>query len=192
MKIAIKMIQTRYDSPLGPIILAARHGRLAGLWFVGQRHLPDMTSWANASAEPVLQSARQQLDEYFAGQRQHFDLPLDLSSGSPFQQAVWQALLAIPFGASSSYGAVSAVIGRPRAVRAVGGAIGRNPLGIVVPCHRVIGADGSLTGYAGGLDRKTALLRLEGLPCAAPGRPKQASSPSGGSEDTQCRAWGLT
>lgn len=162
MKVVINMIQTDYDSPLGLIILAARAGRLAGLWFAGQRHLPDMTTWASSHNEPVLQRAREQLDQYFAGRRQHFDLPFDLSAGSSFQQAVWQALLAIPYGASSSYGAISAAIGRRTAARAVGGAIGRNPLGIVVPCHRVIGADGSLTGYAGGVERKIALLRLEG------------------------------
>jgi methylated-DNA-[protein]-cysteine S-methyltransferase len=89
-------------------------------------------------------------------------LPLDLSAGSPFQQAVWQALLAIPRGNTTSYGVLSSRIGRPTALRAVGGAIGRNPLSIVVPCHRVIGSNGSLTGYAGGLDRKIALLQLEG------------------------------
>lgn len=163
MKTTRSMIQTRYDSPLGPVILAANGGRLAGLWFTEQRHLPDMHAWTTGAQEPVLQSARQQLDEYFAGQRTDFDLPLDLSGGSAFQQAVWRALLSIPLGTLSSYGAVSTAIGRPSAVRAVGGAIGRNPLGIVVPCHRVIGADGSLTGYAGGLERKTALLKLEGL-----------------------------
>lgn len=162
MKVTVNMLQTHFDSPLGLIILAARAERLAGLWFAGQRHLPDMTSWATSHSEPVLQRAREQLDQYFAGQRQRFDLALDLSAGSAFQQAVWQALLAIPYGATSNYGAISATIGKPRATRAVGGAIGRNPLGIVVPCHRVIGADGSLTGYAGGVERKIALLRLEG------------------------------
>ena len=111
----------------------------------------------------MLQRAAAQLNEFFSGQRQSFDLPLDLTNGTAFQQAVWQALLAIPFGQTTSYGELARRIGRPKAVRALGAAVGRNPIGIIVPCHRVIGADGSLTGYAGGLDRKTALLRIEGV-----------------------------
>jgi len=102
-----------------------------------------------------------QLAEYFSGRRQHFDLPLDLQAGTVFQQLVWRALLSIAAGATTSYGHLSAKIGKPAAVRAVGAAVGRNPISIVVPCHRVLGADGSLTGYAGGLARKTALLSLE-------------------------------
>ncbi|HAL40009.1 MAG TPA: cysteine methyltransferase, partial [Polaromonas sp.] len=100
--------------------------------------------------------------EYFAGQRNRFEVPLDLACGTAFQQSVWQALLAIPYGRTASYGEVSRRIGKPTAVRAVGAAVGRNPVSIIVPCHRVMGANGSLTGYAGGLDRKTALLKLEG------------------------------
>ena len=100
--------------------------------------------------------------EYFAGQRSHFDLPLDLSCGTAFQQAVWQALLGIAQGEVISYSEVSRRIGKPQAVRAVGGAVGRNPISIIVPCHRVMGCNGTLTGYGGGLERKTALLRLEG------------------------------
>ena len=99
--------------------------------------------------------------QYLRGERDGFDLPLDLSGGTPFQQEVWQALLAIGRGATRSYGELSQHLGRPRAVRAVGAAVGRNPLSVVVPCHRVLGADGSLTGYAGGLGRKVALLTLE-------------------------------
>ena len=99
-----------------------------------------------------------------AATRQAFDLPLDLSGGTPFQQAVWRALLAIPSGATTSYGALARALGSPTAVRAVGAAVGRNPISIVVPCHRVLGAGGALTGYAGGLARKQALLRLEGAP----------------------------
>ena len=100
--------------------------------------------------------------EYFAGTRTAFELPLDLQGGTVFQQSVWQALLSIPRGGTTSYGVISRSIGQPAAVRAVGAAVGRNPVSIVVPCHRVLGAGGALTGYAGGLDRKTALLRLEG------------------------------
>jgi methylated-DNA-[protein]-cysteine S-methyltransferase len=144
-------------------LLAASETHLAGLWFAQQRHLTDSSHWQQAPTHPLLKEAGAQLNAYWQGQRRSFDLPLDLSVGTAFQQAVWQALLAIPFGATTSYGALSAGLGKPAAVRAVGGAVGRNPLGIIVPCHRVIGASGSLTGYAGGLDRKIALLQLEGI-----------------------------
>jgi methylated-DNA-[protein]-cysteine S-methyltransferase len=103
----------------------------------------------------------EQLQQYFAGERQDFDLPLDLSGGTVFQQQVWAQLQAIESGSTVSYGQLSHQLGNPKAVRAVGAAVGRNPISIVVPCHRVLGADGTLTGYAGGLDRKTALLQLE-------------------------------
>ena len=162
MKFAASTIQTSYDSPLGRIILAATGNKLVGVWFDGQRHQPDTSTWPCASDHPVLQLAKAQLIEYFAGHRTSFELPLDLSAGTGFQQDVWRSLLEIPRGATRSYGALSADIGKPAAVRAVGGAIGRNPLSIIVPCHRVVGADGALTGYAGGLERKTALLQLEG------------------------------
>jgi len=109
----------------------------------------------------VLRAAASQLTDYVEGRRRVFDLPLDLSHGTAFQQAVWQELRAIPRGATLSYGAISQRLGRPMATRAVGGAVGRNPISVVVPCHRVVGASGALTGYAGGLDRKRALLALE-------------------------------
>jgi methylated-DNA-[protein]-cysteine S-methyltransferase len=162
MKFSHHTVQTSYDSPLGRLLLAATNDRLVGVWFEGQPHLPDMSAWPSAPAHPVLQQTQAQLSDYFAGRRTTFDLPLDLSSGTDFQQAVWRALLQIPVGSTCSYGALSAAIGKPAAVRAVGGAIGRNPLGIVVPCHRVIGANGALTGYTGGLQHKKALLQLEG------------------------------
>jgi methylated-DNA-[protein]-cysteine S-methyltransferase len=101
---------------------------------------------------------------YFAGQALRFDVPLDLSGGTPFQQAVWHALLTVPSGQSRSYGQLAAQLNNPQAVRAVGAAVGRNPVSIIVPCHRILGAGGQLTGYAGGLWRKEALLRLEGHP----------------------------
>jgi methylated-DNA-[protein]-cysteine S-methyltransferase len=153
---------THIDSTLGAITLAATDKGLAGVWFDQQRHWPDMTGWQARTDHPVLREAATQLGDYFAGRRQHFDLSLDLSHGTAFQQSVWQALLAIPAGQTTSYGALSAGVGNPAAVRAVGAAVGRNPISVIVPCHRVLGADGSLTGYAGGLDRKTALLELEG------------------------------
>ena len=150
--------------------MAATAKGLAGVWFDDQRHLPTELSaqagtlrWPVDPDHAVLKTAVQQLTEYFAGQRQRFDLPLDLSYGTAFQQSVWQVLLAIPHGGTTSYGDVSQRIGNPAAVRAVGAAVGRNPVSIIVPCHRVMGAHGALTGYAGGLHRKTALLQLEGV-----------------------------
>ena len=132
--------------------------------FDGQRHEEDTQAWRLEPDHPVLRQTTTQLEEYFAGARRDFDVALDLSCGTPFQQRVWRALLDIGHGQTSSYGAVSQALGQPRAVRAVGGAVGRNPISILVPCHRVLGSSGSLTGYAGGLDRKIALLELEGRP----------------------------
>lgn len=163
MKFPSSTVQARFDSPLGPMIVAATGRGLAGLWFEGQRHLPDSSGWPHAPEHPVLREAAAQLRDYFAGRRTQFDLPLDLQSGTAFQQSVWQALLAIPSGRTTSYGDLSQRVGRPSAARAVGAAVGRNPVSIVVPCHRVLGRDGSLTGYAGGLERKSALLGLEGV-----------------------------
>ncbi len=156
-------VTATYDSPLGTIWLAASTQGLTGLWFEGQRHGPEnFAQWRPEPTHPVLAQARRQLDAYFARTHTVFDLPLDLSAGTAFQTRVWQALRAIPAGVTQSYAALAERIGAPRAVRAVGAAVGRNPVSIVVPCHRVIGASGALTGYAGGLVRKTALLRLEG------------------------------
>jgi methylated-DNA-[protein]-cysteine S-methyltransferase len=157
-------------SPLGPLLLAASEQGLAGVWFDDQQHRPPdatVAAWRENSAHPLLQQAAQQLGAYFQvapDATQRFDLPLDLSIGTAFQQAVWRALLEIPAGETRSYAQVSQAVGRPAAVRAVGAAIGRNPLTIVVPCHRVVGSSGALTGYAGGLQRKTALLAREGAP----------------------------
>lgn len=159
------MMYAECSSPHGQLYLAATQRGLAGMWFTDQRHLPDVSPWQrmdNARQHDVLEETQAQLLAYFAGKLQQFDLPLDLSAGTVFQQAVWQALLKIPFGKTTSYGALSSSIGKPLAVRAVGTAIGRNPIGIIVPCHRVVGADGSLTGYAGGLHRKQDFLTLEG------------------------------
>ncbi len=166
MKFDTSIVQHSYQSPLGRIIMAATDKGLAGLWFEGQRHLPEEwvtgSSWPENASHWVLQQTTRQLQEYFDRQRRQFELPLDLSGGTAFQQAVWQVLLAIAPGATASYGDVSKRIGNPAALRAVAAAVGRNPVSIIVPCHRVLGTDGSLTGYAGGLERKTALLKLEG------------------------------
>ena len=166
MKFHPSIVQSSVPSPLGTIFMAATAIGLAGLWFEDQRYLPPgltgPAAWPTDARHPVLKQASQQLGEYFSGQRSHFDLPLDLRGGTAFQQSVWQALLGIAQGEVISYGEVSRRIGNPTAVRAVGGAIGHNPISIIVPCHRVMGSNGALTGYAGGLARKTALLQLEG------------------------------
>jgi methylated-DNA-[protein]-cysteine S-methyltransferase len=161
MKFAPDIRKTHVDSPLGALVLAATDAGLAGLWFDDQKHQPAWADWPERDDDPLLQQAVTQLQEYFDGTRTSFDLPLDLRGGTPFQQSVWQALLHIPYGVCTTYGTLSSALERPDAVRAVGTAVGRNPLGIIVPCHRVLGADGSLTGYAGGLGRKAALLTLE-------------------------------
>jgi methylated-DNA-[protein]-cysteine S-methyltransferase len=162
MKFDTSIVHTRYASPLGTVIVAASARGLAGIWFEGQRHLPDTSGWPRQDDHPLLRQAIAQLAEYFRGERSAFELPLDLQGGTAFQQSVWNALLAIPRGGTTSYAVLGQRIGLPGAARAVGAAVGRNPLSIVVPCHRVLGSDGSLTGYAGGLERKSALLKLEG------------------------------
>lgn len=164
MKWPTQAVQSTFASPLGLIHLCATPSGLAGLWFHDQRHLPPpeaFKEWPVENKHAVLQAAQQQLAAYFAGTRNHFDLPLDLSGGTAFQTQVWQCLLSVPAGTTQTYGEIAQGIGRPAAMRAVGAAVGRNPISLVVPCHRVLGADGSLTGYAGGLERKSALLHLE-------------------------------
>lgn len=143
-----------WRSPLGPILLEEDGGAVTGLRFCGQE-VP-----AQGPVSPVLAQAAAQLAEYFAGQRQSFTVPL-APRGTPFQQEVWRALCAIPYGQTRSYGQLAAALGRPSAARAVGGACRCNPIWLMIPCHRVVGASGSLTGYAGGLERKKALLALE-------------------------------
>jgi methylated-DNA-[protein]-cysteine S-methyltransferase len=150
-----------YTSPLGPMTLATRGNGLAGIWFDGQKYGPDASHWTHAPKDVLLEQAARELTEYFHGTRQHFDLPLDLDSGTAFQQRVWKSLLAIAPGETVSYGELSQRLSQPTAVRAVAAAIGKNPISIVVPCHRVVGSNGALTGYAGGLERKAALLQLE-------------------------------
>ncbi len=152
----------RMASPLGEILIVARDAGLAGLHFIDQKHFPkDASAWTLRTDHPLLQKARAQLEEYFAGRRRDFDLAL-APQGTPFQQQVWKLLREIPYGTTTTYGALAAKLGQPTASRAVGAANGRNPIGIIVPCHRVIGSAGALTGYAGGLERKQTLLALEG------------------------------
>lgn len=144
-----------YDLPVGPMTLAGEEDGLAVADF-GARSDP---SW-RMEERPLLRRACEELREYFAGRRREFDLPL-APRGTDFQRAVWEALRAVPYGQTRSYGQIAAAVGRPRACRAVGLANNRNPIAIIVPCHRVVGADGSLTGYAAGLSVKAALLELE-------------------------------
>jgi methylated-DNA-[protein]-cysteine S-methyltransferase len=149
---------TIYASPIGPLTLYANEKGLSGLHFEGSR--PPASGERAEEDRGRFKRAIQQLDEYFAGEREIFDLPLALA-GTPFQLSVWQALRTIPFGETWSYGELAKTIGNPKGMRAVGLANGRNPIAVIVPCHRVIGADGSLTGFGGGLPRKRFLLELE-------------------------------
>lgn len=147
------------DTPIGELLLAGEGDALSMIGFPkGVMRRDPEPDWIY-NEEP-LENARTQLTEYFSGQRKDFDLPLQLN-GTEFQVSVLEALLAIPYGETTSYGAIAKQIGRPKAVRAVGAANGRNPIPIIVPCHRVIGSSGDLTGFGGGLDTKEALLRLE-------------------------------
>ena len=145
------------DTPIGPLTLEAGEAGLRTVWFGARAP----TAEAPRGDHPVLSAAARQLGEYFAGERRVFDLPLDVSSGTEFQRDAWLALAEIPYGETTTYGAQARRLGRPDAVRAVGAANGQNPLPVVLPCHRVIGADGSLTGFGGGLATKRALLDLE-------------------------------
>ncbi len=153
--------RTVTDSPLGPLTLVASGGALAGLYMNGRTPASAGAAGVAEDAEAaVLDEAARQLSEYFCGQRRAFDLPLALE-GTAFQRRVWDALLGIGYGQTVSYGQLADRIGRPTAARAVGLANGRNPVSIIVPCHRVVGSDGSLTGYDGGLGNKRRLLELE-------------------------------
>ncbi len=161
MKFIPTPVRSTLQSPWGPMTLAAHDTALVWVGFDGQKHEEDTQAWRMDDAHPLLRQTTEQLQQYFAGERRTFDIALDLGCGTPFQQRVWQQLLAIAYGDTCSYGAVSHALGQASAVRAVGGAVGRNPISIIVPCHRVLGAKGSLTGYAGRLDRKVSLLELE-------------------------------
>jgi len=155
-----------YASPLGDLLLAASERGLCGLYFDEHRHFKGPQGWVASIDDPHLLRAAAQLDEYFAGRRQAFDLALDLA-GTPFQRKVWEGLSRVPYGATASYLGHAQAVGAGHAVRAVGTAIGRNPVSIIVPCHRVVGGSGALTGYAGGLERKRYLLAFEAANAAA-------------------------
>jgi methylated-DNA-[protein]-cysteine S-methyltransferase len=166
-------VHTVVDSPVGTLTLVALDGILAGLYMNLQRHRPMEEAFGASDPTPFTDVIRQ-LDQYFDAQRIDFDVPVKLV-GTPFQRAVWAALREIPYGETMSYGQLAERIGSPGAARAVGLANGRNPIGIIVPCHRVVGATGSLTGYGGGLERKRYLLELERR---NPARPAHATANS--------------
>jgi methylated-DNA-[protein]-cysteine S-methyltransferase len=159
-------VYTTMACPLGELLLTAAAGRLTGLYMPAETHNPPAGSERDDQA---FATVRRQLEEYFAGERRVFDLPVS-PPGTPFQQRVWAELRRIGYGETISYAELAARIGRPTAIRAAGAANGANPVSIVIPCHRVIGSDGSLTGYGGGLDAKSALLELERTPVHAVAR----------------------
>jgi len=153
---------TRFNTPLGPMIAIARDAALSGLDFEDAKYAPAPSpEWIEDGAHPALRECARQVAEYFAGERARFDLVL-APRGTAFQQRVWREIARVPRGKTITYAALAARAGAPGAARAAGAATGRNPLALVVPCHRVVGTDGSLTGYAGGLARKRRLLALEG------------------------------
>lgn len=157
------ILQRRITTPLGPLTAARSAAGLSGLWFDDQKHHPGALAVPeDDGSDPVLSATEAALTAYFSGKP--FELPPLDPAGTAFQREVWRALLAIAPGQPSTYGALAGRLGRASAARALGAAVGRNPISVLVPCHRVVGADGSLTGYAGGLDRKKALLSLEGKP----------------------------
>ena len=154
-------IYTDLDTPLGPILLVSDGSTLTGLYFIGQKYYPEpAANWKHDPALRLFREVEAGIAAYLSRQLQTFDVPVRLE-GTPFQTRVWQAIAAIPFGKTQSYTALAESIGAPSSVHAVGGATGRNPISLIVPCHRVIGRDGALTGYAGGLARKRALLKFE-------------------------------
>ena len=160
----MKRYSARLSSPLGRLLLVSDGEALCGLWFEGQRHFPASLEAEERPELAVFEKTRAWLERYFAGKAPELNVPLR-PDGTAFQRAVWELLREIPYGETRSYGELAAALaersGRPCSARAVGGAVGRNPVSILVPCHRVVGADGSLTGYAGGLERKRKLLEIE-------------------------------
>jgi methylated-DNA-[protein]-cysteine S-methyltransferase len=153
------LAHTMIESPIGPLTLVAVDGSLTGLYMDRQRYRPGTETFGDRDHAPFAQ-AIEQLEEYFAGRLTEFDLPLAFV-GTPFQRLVWEALRQVPYGQTVSYGQLADRLGRPTAARAVGLANGHNPISIIVPCHRVVGAKGDLTGYGGGLERKRHLLDFE-------------------------------
>lgn len=149
---------TEYPSPIGPLVLVSDGAALTGLWMESQNF--DCSELPKRDHLPVFNAARLWLDNYFAGQPREVDFPI-FPVGTAFQQRIWEILLAIPYGKTTTYGAIAKQLGKKMSPQAVGQAVGRNPIGIIIPCHRVVGTKGQLTGYAGGLENKKWLLRHE-------------------------------
>jgi methylated-DNA-[protein]-cysteine S-methyltransferase len=154
-----------YESPHGQMLFVANDEGISGVYFDGQKHLPQVESaWRRDAEHVLLRQAKRELAEYFGGERRRFETAL-APDGTPFQRAVWKAIATVDFGKTITYGELARRAGSPGNARAAGAATGRNPISIIVPCHRIVGSDGSLTGYAGGLERKRTLLALEsGIP----------------------------
>jgi methylated-DNA-[protein]-cysteine S-methyltransferase len=150
-----------FESPQGTVILTATAKGLAGVYFKGQKHFPKQRDWQRDPRNALLNQAKRELAEYFAGKRRHFSVALD-PHGTSFQRSVWKQIAKVGFGKTLTYGELAKRAGHPGSARAAGAATGRNPISIIVPCHRIMGSNGALTGYAGGLHRKRALLALEG------------------------------
>ncbi|MDR0547982.1 MAG: methylated-DNA--[protein]-cysteine S-methyltransferase [Deltaproteobacteria bacterium] len=168
---------TYYNSPLGDILLASDKKSLTGLWFVGQKYYPPVMEEesVNNSDMPLFKTVSQWLEAYFASKNPNLaDLPLD-PYGGEFRQSVWRQLLSIPYGQVMTYGAIARQVGC-KSAQAVGGAVGHNQISIIIPCHRVIGSGGNLTGYAGGIDRKLKLLELEGIDISTLKRPSKGTA----------------
>jgi len=152
----------RYESPLGRILLVATGSALCGVYFNRQKHFPEKSkTWQRAPDHAPLKQAKREIAEYFSGRRKRFEVAL-APEGTDFQRTVWKAIAKVAFGDTITYAELARRAGRPGSARAAGAATGRNPIGIIVPCHRIVGSNGALTGYAGGLSRKRALLALEG------------------------------
>lgn len=150
-----------YRSPLGEMLIISTTEALVGLHFIGQKYFPRLDdNWKTDPNLGPIRATIEQLDEYFAGKRHHFEVPL-APFGTSYQHAIWKAIASVPYGETITYGEIARRAGHSRDARAAGAATGQNPIGIIVPCHRVIGANGKLAGYAGGLDKKRALLALE-------------------------------
>lgn len=154
------MYSTSYDSPLGEMIIASDGKSICGVWFCGQKHFPSVDGWIKNDDLPVFIKVKRWLDDYFSGLNPEIDFKLN-PSGSDFRLKVWKILLEIPYGETMTYGEIALKFSENMSAQAVGGAVGHNPISILIPCHRVVGAGGKLTGYAAGTDKKRELLKLE-------------------------------
>ena len=176
MKFHPEICQMTFQSAWGPITLAASPMGLCGAWFEQQKHFPNTSAWPVDMRNPFIKTAQKLIEKFGTGliPKNTYpddwlqDLPIDISAGTRFQQTVWLALMRIPLGQTCTYGQLAQSIGKPSASRAVGTAVGHNPISVLIPCHRVIGSQGQMTGYAGGLWRKEALLQLEAQASSTP------------------------